>query len=214
MLDSTPSTRQEQLDCSPPIFSLAAPKVIAVSGPSGVGKGTLITRLIDNHPDQFVRSVSHTTREARPGETDSNHYHFVTFDKFKSLTKQGAFVEHIFFSGHHYGTSWQTIERRHIEQKTLVLDIEMEGVKAIKGNQNIPLRCAFISPPSLDALESRLRSRGTETEASLHERLATAKAEMDFALSTSGSDDIIIVNDDLERAYDELEQWAMNSVQQ
>ncbi|KAH8171912.1 guanylate kinase domain-containing protein [Sarocladium implicatum] len=184
-------------------------QVIAVSGPSGVGKGTLITRLLYRHPDRFVRSVSHTTRDPRPGETDTSDYHFVTSDAFRSLISQGAFVEHTIFSGNHYGTSWQAIEKRHVDSRTLVLDIEMEGVKAIKSSQNIPLRCAFITPPSLETLEARLRSRGTETEESLRERMAKAKEEMDFAVNTACSDDIIIVNDDLDTSYLELEQWAL-----
>lgn len=184
---------------------------IVVSGPSGVGKGTLISRLIEQHPNTFVTSISHTTRKPRPGELFPGNfaYHFVTFTEFQSLIDQNAFVEHNFFSGNHYGTSWQTILDQQGKEKILILDIDMNGVKTIRDtNKDFAVRCAFVAPKSLQVLEDRLRSRGTETEASLQARLAQAGLENEFT-ETRGADDILIINDDLDDAYKRFEEWAL-----
>jgi guanylate kinase len=149
-------------------------QTIVVCGPSGVGKGTLISRLLDRHPNHFITTVSHTTREPRLGDIDANAYHFVSRDEFNQLIEQDAFVEYTFFSGNYYGTSWQTIRDQQATNKILVLDIEMEGVLNIRKSQILDIRCAFIAPPSLEALEQRLRSRGTETGESLRARLEGA----------------------------------------
>jgi len=182
-----------------------------VSGPSGVGKGTLISRLLERHPDVFVTTISHTTRQPRPGELESgnNTYHFVNFAEFQSLIDQNAFVEHTFFSGNHYGTSWQTILDQQGKEKIVILDIDMNGVKNIRDtSKHFAVRCAFIAPPSLQVLEDRLRSRGTETDASIRTRLAQAGLEIGFA-DTRGVDDILIINHGLDDAYRRFEEWAL-----
>lgn len=187
---------------------LAAPsdrRPIIISGPSGVGKGTLYTRLFERHPDTFCLSVSHTTRTARPGEEHGVHYHFVPMADFEDLISKDGFVEHAQFGGNRYGTSKATIEEQTAKGKVVLLDIEMEGVKQIK-QSSIDARYIFIAPPSIDALESRLRGRGTEQEASIQKRLAQATNELEYS-KTPGVHDIIIVNDDLDKAYDELEKY-------
>ncbi|KAG6001515.1 hypothetical protein E4U54_001065 [Claviceps lovelessii] len=178
---------------------------LIISGPSGVGKGTLYKRLFDNHPDTFCLSVSHTTRGPRPGEQDGVDYHFVTSEAFEDLIARDGFVEHAKFGGNRYGTSKMTIEEQTRKGKVVVLDIEMEGVKQIK-QSSIAARYIFIAPPSLSALEARLRGRGTEDEASVQKRLAQAQLELKFS-ETPGVHDKIIVNDNLDAAYKELEEY-------
>ncbi|KAK4454161.1 P-loop containing nucleoside triphosphate hydrolase protein [Podospora aff. communis PSN243] len=177
-------------------------KPLVISGPSGVGKGTLYGLLFERNPDTFVLSVSHTTRGPRPGEEDGVHYHFVTKEAFLALKEKGGFVESAQFGGNFYGTSKQTIEEQSAKGKIVVLDIEMEGVKQIKAT-GFPARYVFIAPPSEEVLEKRLRGRGTDKEESILKRLAQAKLELEFA-KTPGVHDKIIVNNDLEEAYKEL----------
>ncbi|CEJ79944.1 Putative Guanylate kinase [[Torrubiella] hemipterigena] len=183
---------------------------IIVSGPSGVGKGTLYNRLFERHPDTFCLSVSHTTRSPRPGEEDGVHYHFVPMADFEDLISKDGFVEHAQFGGNRYGTSKATIEEQTKKGKVVLLDIEMEGVKQIK-QANIDARYIFIAPPSLEVLESRLRGRGTEQEASIQKRLAQAKNELEYS-QTPGVHDVILVNDDLDKAYNEFEKFVYKPV--
>ncbi|KAL2112046.1 hypothetical protein VUR80DRAFT_8723 [Thermomyces stellatus] len=178
---------------------------IVISGPSGVGKGTLYNLLFERHPDTFTLSVSHTTRAPRAGEADGVHYHFVKMEEFEALIEKNGFVEHAQFGGNRYGTSKQTIEEQTAKGRVVLLDIEMEGVKQIKAS-GINARYVFIAPPSEEILEQRLRNRGTETEDSIQKRLRQAKNELEFS-KTPGAHDIIIVNDDLETAYKELENF-------
>ncbi|KAG9257727.1 P-loop containing nucleoside triphosphate hydrolase protein [Emericellopsis atlantica] len=180
---------------------------IVLSGPSGVGKGTLYELLFRRHPDCFTLSVSHTTRAPRNGEQDGVNYHFVTMQDFEDLIAKDGFVEHAKFGGNRYGTSKQTIEEQERKGKVVLLDIEMEGVKQIK-QSGIDARYIFISPPepALETLEQRLRGRQTETEESLQKRLNQAKKELEFS-KVSGVHDTIIVNDDLEAAYKKLEDF-------
>jgi guanylate kinase len=147
---------------------------IVISGPSGVGKGTLFKMLFAQHPDTFTLSVSHTTRSPRAGEQHAVDYHFVSHDDFESLIAADGFVEHAKFGGNRYGTSKSTIREQGEKGKVVVLDIEMEGVKQIKAS-SIPARFVFVAPPSEDELEKRLRGRGTEKEESVQKRLAQAK---------------------------------------
>ncbi|KAJ2892265.1 hypothetical protein MKZ38_010056 [Zalerion maritima] len=179
---------------------------IVISGPSGVGKGTLYNRLFAAHPDVFTLSVSHTTRNRRNGEEDGVHYHFVTHEDFDTLIASDGFVEHAKYGSNKYGTSKMTIMEQTAKGKVVVLDIEMEGVKQIKSSP-ISARFVFIKPPSVGELERRLRGRGTETEESVKKRLAQAKVELDFA-ETPGIHDKVIVNNDLDAALKELDEWV------
>lgn len=180
-------------------------KIIVISGPSGVGKGTLIQKLFDAHPDTFAFTVSHTTRAPRPGEIEGTNYFFVNPSKFSDLVSQGAFVEHATFGGNQYGTSQRTISDQIAKGRVVVLDIEMHGVKQMKANPSIDARYIFISPPNFEALAKRLRGRGTEKDEAIQKRLAQARAELDYA--HTGAHDKIIVNDDLQVACKELEDF-------
>lgn len=163
---------------------------LVISGPSGVGKGTLFGLLQQRHPDVFTLSVSHTTRAPRDGESDGTHYHFVTHGDFESLIDADGFVEHAQFSGNRYGTSKQAIRELTERGRVVVLDIEMEGVKQIKAS-GMDARYVFVSPPSEEELEKRLRGRGTEKEESVLKRLKQAKLELDFS-KTPGVHDLIV----------------------
>ncbi|KAK3938147.1 P-loop containing nucleoside triphosphate hydrolase protein [Diplogelasinospora grovesii] len=179
---------------------------LVISGPSGVGKGTLYKLLFSRHPDTFALSVSHTTRGPRPGEQPGVDYHYVTKEEFLKLREENGFVESAQFGDNLYGTSKATIEEQSAKGKIVVLDIEMEGVKQIKAS-GFPARYVFIAPPSEEELERRLRGRGTEKEESIQKRLTQAKVELAFA-KTPGVHDKIIVNDDLDKAYKELEEFV------
>ncbi|KAI6085636.1 guanylate kinase [Hypoxylon rubiginosum] len=188
---------------------------VVISGPSGVGKGTLFKKLFDAHKDCFALSVSHTTRQPRAGEAHGVDYYYVTPEAFESLIAADGFVEHAKFGSNRYGTSKQTIADQTAKGRVVVLDIEMEsgivqGVKQIK-NSGIEARYVFVKPPSFEELEKRLRGRGTETEESVVKRLEQAKVELKFA-DTPGVHDIIIVNDDVEKAYKELEDFIYKPV--
>ncbi|KAN0121160.1 P-loop containing nucleoside triphosphate hydrolase protein [Russula decolorans] len=173
---------------------------LVLSGPSGSGKSTLLKRLFDHHPANFAFSVSHTTRAPRPGEVSGVQYHFVSREDFVSLLDQGGFVEHAEFSGNLYGTSKQAIDSIVESGKRCILDIEVQGVRQVKNTDLKPIYC-FISPPSLSTLRGRLIGRGTETAAAVEKRLESALLEINYA-KLPGAHDHIIVNDDLDRAYE------------
>ncbi|KAG6381512.1 guanylate kinase [Boletus reticuloceps] len=172
---------------------------LVVFGPSGVGKGTLIARLFGDHPDKFGFSVSHTTRQPRPGETDGKEYHFVSTDTFKALLADHAFIEHAQFSANFYGTSEPAIHAVRESGKRCVLDIDSQGIRQVKQTDLNPV-CLFISPPDMDTLRRRLRGRGTDDDEAIQRRLATALAEIEYARQPDTCD-YVIVNDDLDRAY-------------
>jgi guanylate kinase len=141
------------------------------------------------------------------GEVEGRDYFFVTPSTFSDLISQGAFVEHAVFGGNQYGTSKRTIADQMAKGLVVVLDIEMNGVKQMKADSSIDARYVFIKPPSFETLEKRLRGRGTEKEEDIQKRLAQAKAEVEYA-NTQGVHDKIIVNDDLEKAFKELEEFV------
>jgi len=180
---------------------------LVLSGPSGVGKSTLLHRLFAEFPDNFGFAVSHTTRAPRPGEIHGKQYFFVETQEFKDLIAAGAFIEHAEFSGNFYGTSLETVRQVQDQGRRCILDIEAQGVRQIKASNLHPVYL-FISPPSMSALRSRLQGRGTETSASVQKRLATALKEIEYAKEPSVHD-LVIVNDDLDRAYELFKKVAL-----
>lgn len=195
---------------------------IVFSGPSGTGKSTLIKRLFALHPNLFGFSVSHTTRKPRPGEEDGVHYHFTTVENFEKMVAEDAFEEHAKFGGNYYGSSRQSVQDvaegkgKNIDGTTAegkricIFDIEMEGVKQLKKSRLDPRIC-FIQPPSIEILEQRLRGRGDTSEDSVQKRLAQAKNEIEYC-RTEGKNDKVIVNDDLEATFKELNEWVMKDI--
>src|SRR5436305_3273124 len=173
-------------------------KVFVITGPSGVGKGTLIRGLRERVPE-LALSVSATTRDPRPGEHDGVDYHFLTPDEFESRVGAGDFVEHAAYSGRRYGTLRSELERHLAQDQPVVLEIEVQGARQVR--QAMPDAVAvFIAPPSNDALRARLVGRGTDSAEQVDARMRTARQELaarpEFAH--------VIVNDRLERATDEL----------
>lgn len=176
---------------------------VVFCGPSGAGKSTLLKRLMKEHPKAFAFSVSHTTRSPRPGEQNGREYHFVSRDEMTKLIDDNQFLEHAQFSGNMYGTSKKAVQDVLSSGRICVLDVDIQGVKNLKKTDLNPLYL-FIKPPSLEELEKRLRERGTETEESLQKRLDTAKSELDYEKNEKHAFDHVIVNDDLESAYEKL----------
>ncbi|UMM12622.1 hypothetical protein L5515_001306 [Caenorhabditis briggsae] len=176
---------------------------IVLSGPSGGGKSTILTRAMKEYPNSFAFSVSHTTRQPRAGEEHGKHYYFTEKEKMQAMMKNGEFLEHATFSGNTYGTSKKTVEEIEKSGKICVLDIELQGVRNIK-NSHLDARYILIRAPSIKLLEERLRARGTETEESLKKRLQHAEEDLVEIEKNPTLFDKVIVNDDLERAYKEF----------
>ncbi|KAL3459965.1 guanylate kinase-domain-containing protein [Aspergillus heterothallicus] len=181
---------------------------VVVSGPSGTGKSTLLKKLFVEFPDTFGFSISHTTRTPRPGEEHGREYFFTTKEDFLDLVSRNGFIEHAQFGGNFYGTSVAAVKEIAAKEKICILDIEMEGVKQVK-KTDLNARFLFLAPPSVEELERRLRSRGTETEESLEKRLTQAKNELEFS-KQPGAHDKIVINDDLETAYTELREFIVD----
>jgi guanylate kinase len=169
-----------------------------ITGPSGVGKGTLIHGLRERIPELEL-SVSATTRKPRPGERDGVDYHFLSDQEFDRLLAQGAFVEHACYAGNRYGTLRSELERRLERGVPVVLEIEVQGARQVR--EAMPAATTvFISPPSLEALRARLVGRGTDTAAQVDSRLETAGEE----IASRSEFGYVVVNDRLEQATDEL----------
>ena len=172
--------------------------MLIVSSPSGAGKTTLCNRLRAERPDLRF-SVSHTTRRPRPNEVDGREYRFVDTATFESMIQRGAFAEWARVHENLYGTSMDEITRARESARGVIFDIDYQGARQIKAA--LPAAVGvFILPPSLAELERRLRGRATEDEATTVRRLANARMEIEHY----GIFDYVIVNDDVERAYDHL----------
>ncbi|KAI9288753.1 guanylate kinase [Umbelopsis sp. AD052] len=180
----------------------AVSQIFVLSGPSGSGKSTLLKKLFSEYPDTFGFSVSHTTRQPRQGEENGKDYHFVNKDDMIKEVEEGKFIESATFSGNMYGTSIKAVQDVVARGKICVLDIDMQGVQAVKHTTLNP-RYIFVQPPSLETLEKRLRGRGTEAEDAILNRLAASRRELEYAQQPNAYDRIII-NDDLNRAYEDL----------
>jgi len=176
---------------------------IVVSGPSGGGKSTLLNRLFKEYPDCFAFSISHTTRHPRSGEQNGREYYFVTKEEMQKEISAGKFLEHAQFGGNYYGTSKQAVKDVQATGRICVLDVEIQGVKSIRKSDLNP-RYIFVKPPSLGILEKRLHARGTETAESFKKRLDHARADMKAVEDEPSLFDHIIVNDDLDVAYQEF----------
>jgi guanylate kinase len=174
------------------------PRVIVITGPSGVGKGTLIRGLLERWP-QLELSVSATTRAPRPGEQPGRHYHFMDEDEFDRRVRAGEFVEHATYSGSRYGTLRSELEGRLGQGVPVVLEIELQGARQVREAMPEAVQ-VFIAPPSRDALRARLVGRGTDTGEQIEARLSTAERELEAQPEFAH----VVVNDRLEQATDEL----------
>lgn len=176
----------------------ATPRLFVISGPSGAGKGTLLAELRKQRPDLGL-TVSATTRSPRPGEVDGSSYYFLSDEEFRRRIAAGEFVEWAEVHGHLYGTLVSEVKRLLAKGHSLVLEIDVQGALNVRKVYPDAV-LIFIEPPSLQALEERLRGRGTEDEASIELRLKNARHEMELA----DQYDARIVNDTVDRAAQEL----------
>jgi guanylate kinase len=182
-------------------------RVFVITGPSGVGKGTLIRTLRERLPELEL-SVSATTRAPRPGEEDGVDYHFLSDSDFQRRVDAGDFVEHAVYAGRRYGTLRSELERRTAAGHPVVLEIELQGARQVRTAMPEAVQ-VFIAPPSLDALRTRLIGRGTDDHEEMAERLRVAESEL------AAQDEFahVVVNDRLEDAADQLVAIVSSALQ-
>ena len=173
--------------------------LIILSGPSGVGKGTVRQEILKNPAVDLYYSVSLTTRAMRPGEADGREYYFVTNEEFDANLANGNLLEWNQFVGNRYGTPKDKVEQMREQGKNVLLEIEVNGTLSVLSKCHDALSI-FLIPPSLEALENRIRSRRTEPEDIVQQRLNKARIEMGM----QDRYDHVVVNDDVERAAAEI----------
>jgi guanylate kinase len=181
-----------------PSYAAGVARVFVITGPSGVGKGTLIRTLRERVPELEL-SVSATTRAPRPGEQDGVDYHFLQDADFQRRVEANEFVEHAQYSGRRYGTLRAELERRTAAGHPVVLEIEVQGARQVRTTLPEAIQ-VFIAPPSLDALRTRLVGRGTDDEEQVAARLQVAEEE----LAAQDEFGHVVVNDRLDDAVEEL----------
>ena len=174
-------------------------KAFIISGPSGVGKSTVLGELLKKRKDIYF-SVSATTRAPRPGEVDGVHYHFLDVDTFRQWIDQNEFFEHAEFVGNYYGTPKKYVYEAMENGKDVILDIEVQGAMQVKAKMPEVVRI-FIAPPNWTELERRLTNRGTDSADKIQKRLQRAKDDFD----TANIYDYFVINDTVEGAVAELD---------
>jgi guanylate kinase len=173
-------------------------RLIVLAGPSGVGKGSIVARLLAALPDLEL-SISATTRQPRVREDEGRHYHFVERQSFDEMIEGGGFLEWADIFGERYGTPREPVARALAEGRDVLVEIDVQGARQVKAAEPAAFM-VFITPPSLEELERRLRTRGSETEQQIARRLAKARDE----LAAEPEFDVTVVNDDLETAAREV----------
>jgi guanylate kinase len=177
---------------------LNGPLLYVISAPSGGGKTSLVNALLERDP-RVALSISYTTRPPRPGEIDGVHYYFVDDAAFEQLVDRGEFLEHARVFDHRYGTGREAVERQLAGGNDVLLDIDWQGARQIRGTFPAA-RTIFILPPSLEVLRQRLVGRGQDSEAVISRRMESARAEISHAVEF----DFLIINDDFEAALTDL----------
>jgi guanylate kinase len=179
-------------------------KLIVLTGPSGVGKGTILKALLAKHPELYL-SISATTRAPREGEVDGVHYYFYSRDRFEQTIAAGALLEWAEFAGNYYGTPLEPVQAQLDLGRSIILEIELAGARQVAKIFPDAVRI-FILPPDLQTLETRIRERGTDSPEAILRRLKQAKVE----IAAQSEFDYQIVNDDLETALEELDRLVGN----
>lgn len=182
-----------------------ASRLTVLSGPSGVGKSTVVAAIRRRHPEVWV-SVSVTTRHPRPGETNGVEYFFISREEHAAMAAAGELLEHAEYTGNLYGTPRRPVERRLAEGTPVLLEIDVQGARQIRRAMPDAL-LVFLTPPSIEELERRLAGRDTEADDGRSRRLAMARAE----LAAEGEFDAVIVNRDVQQAAEELVTLMRNS---
>jgi len=180
--------------------ALTRGRLFLITGPSGVGKGTLVSALLERHP-QIWLSISATTRAPRQGEVEGQHYFFLDRSAFEAKVAQGGLLEWAEFAGNCYGTPREPVERQLQAGRPVLLEIELEGARQVRRSFPSGFQI-FLKPPSFEELERRIRGRGTDSEAAIARRLERARVE----LAAEAEFDAVLVNADLGQALAELEQ--------
>jgi guanylate kinase len=180
---------------------LGVGKVFVITGPSGVGKGTLIEQLLERLPELEL-SISATTREPRPGEVDGRDYFFLEPEEFRRRLEAGDFLEHASYSGNYYGTLKQEVEDRLAAGRSVVLEIEVQGARQVRDELGDDAVLIFIAPPDENVLRERLEGRGTDSPEAIEQRLRTAEIE----LGARSEFPLEVVNDEVQKAASELER--------
>jgi guanylate kinase len=180
-------------------------EIISICGPSGAGKGTLIEMLMKEYPDTFAFTCSHTSRAQRKGEIDGVHYHFMDYETIMKKIEQGEFIEHAIVHGNVYGVSKKAIGDVKDTGKVCILDLDIQGTNQIK---DLGMNCLylFITAPSIEELEKRIRKRGSDNEESIKTRIGNARIIEEFKKTHSDFFDETIVNDDLSKSYQRLKE--------
>lgn len=178
---------------------MAPHHLVVLAGPTAVGKGTVVRRLLEKHPE-VVLSISATTRQPRPGEVDGVHYHFITHEEFDALIESGGMLEWALVHGtNKYGTPRGPVQEALDAGHRVLLEIDLAGARQVRSSMPGAL-FVFLAPPSWEELERRLLGRGTEGPEEQERRLATARVEM----AAADEFDVIVTNDDLDTAVAQL----------
>jgi guanylate kinase len=180
--------------------------LFVISGPSGVGKGTLVSLLRENYPG-IILSTSATTRTPRPGEISGIHYFFIDKESFQQMIKRDEFLEWTEFAGNYYGTDKNIVKLSLEQGYDLILEIDVNGALQVKEKMNQAV-LIFIEPPSFEELRSRLFKRRTESEQEIQSRLAIVKKEIE----NKSKFDYVILNKNLHEAFLNLEEIVLNEI--
>lgn len=180
--------------------------VLVLSGPSGAGKSSLINKISQEIGDYYF-SISTTTRPMREGEIDGVHYHFVSQEAFKKDIDENSFLEYALVHGNYYGTSLKPVRKALEEAKLVIFDIDVQGNTAINNRLGDITTSVFITPPTLEELERRLKNRSTDSEEVIYKRIKMAKREV----QRISEYDFLVINDDLDEAAQRLKQIALTA---